>query len=123
MNNLSLNLGKYYTSVSGYGYYMNLYNVAKPAQLILLADSIGQKPGVSSKDKQCYMFSRADSSTYVYEGRIHLRHNGLATVAFADGHAAALDKTKIKDAMLAVRDTTVAVEAIEEDGTTVAHIN
>lgn len=123
MNNLSLNLGKYYTSVSGYGYYMNLYNVAKPAQLILLADSIGQKPGAGSKDKQCYMFSRADSSTYVYEGRIHLRHNGLATVAFADGHAAALDKTKIKDAMLAERDATVTVEAIEEDGTTVAHIN
>jgi prepilin-type N-terminal cleavage/methylation domain-containing protein/prepilin-type processing-associated H-X9-DG protein len=124
---IGINLGsKYNIPVTDFGKCLNLYNVDKPAQAILLADTIGHTSSIGETTtfgQQCYVFSFADNGSYPREGRIHLRHNGLADAVFMDGHAAALDKAKIKEVALAERASTFKVEAVEEDGKTITQIN
>jgi prepilin-type N-terminal cleavage/methylation domain-containing protein/prepilin-type processing-associated H-X9-DG protein len=107
-------------TLSKYGYNFNnqlcidLYKIDKPAQMILLADSIQQVAGRGNK--QIYTFGFVQEWL---EGRIHLRHNGLANLAFADGHVAACDTTKIKDAVLAEKPANSTIQVAKEDGTVV----
>ncbi len=114
INHMYFTLSKYgYRFDSSY-YYVDLHKIDKPAQMILLADSIQQVAG--RRKQQIYTFG----FTYDWlEGRIHLRHNGLANLAFADGHVAACDATKIKDAVLAEKPANSIIEVAREDGTVV----
>jgi prepilin-type N-terminal cleavage/methylation domain-containing protein/prepilin-type processing-associated H-X9-DG protein len=93
--------------------YFKMYSIAKPAQTILLADSIGIKSDAGTTlNKQSNGFVTSGTG----EGRIHLRHNGLADVCFLDGHVAACDKTKIKDAIQSWYTNNILIEAVDEDG-------
>jgi prepilin-type N-terminal cleavage/methylation domain-containing protein/prepilin-type processing-associated H-X9-DG protein len=80
--------------------FLNLYKIDKPAQFILMADSIGWVDGWGTCLNQSYLFSLSGAPG----GVIHLRHNGLANIVFADGHVAACDKAKIKEAALSDGD-------------------
>jgi prepilin-type N-terminal cleavage/methylation domain-containing protein/prepilin-type processing-associated H-X9-DG protein len=95
--------------------YLNLYKIDKPEQFITIADSIGTKSEWSTYQKQSYVFNFSNSAA----GVIHLRHNGLASAIFADGHVAACDKGKIKAAALAELPPTSTVTVSEADGTLV----
>jgi prepilin-type N-terminal cleavage/methylation domain-containing protein/prepilin-type processing-associated H-X9-DG protein len=93
-------------------YYINLYKIDRPAQMVLLADTINKSTTAIPKP-QNYLIG----FTYDWiEGRIHLRHNGLASIAFADGHVAACDATKIKDSVLAGSPAVTTIEVAQDDG-------
>jgi prepilin-type N-terminal cleavage/methylation domain-containing protein/prepilin-type processing-associated H-X9-DG protein len=91
---------------------INTYNIDKPAQFILLADSVGMVSGYGSYQKQFYKFGFFLN----YEARVHLRHNGLADACFADGHVAACDKGKLKEALLSGISSTTVIGVIDENG-------
>jgi len=78
------------------GFYFNLYKIDQPAQFILLGDTINIDPD----HKPYYLQQFFEMGFYWYESYIHMRHNGLATLSFADGHVAACDSNKIKQAVL-----------------------
>jgi prepilin-type processing-associated H-X9-DG protein len=103
------------------GNFVNLYKIDKPAEMIFLADSKGVNPG-PDYTKQIYQFAFS-GAVATWPGRIHLRHNGLATVAFADGHASALDKTRIRAAVLAEKPANTVIEVVEEGGTDAVQMN
>jgi prepilin-type N-terminal cleavage/methylation domain-containing protein/prepilin-type processing-associated H-X9-DG protein len=113
INHMHYTLSKYGYMFDDH-YYVDLHKINKPAQMILLADSIQQVAGRGNK--QIYTFGFAQEWL---EGRIHLRHNGLANLAFADGHVAACDTTKIKDAVLAEKPANSTIQVAKEDGTVV----
>jgi prepilin-type N-terminal cleavage/methylation domain-containing protein/prepilin-type processing-associated H-X9-DG protein len=99
--------------------FLNLYKIDKPAQFIIMADSVGINKDWSTYRKQSYLFNLSGSTGYV----IHLRHNGLANMIFADGHVAACDKAKIKEAALSDGDLTkLAYIKVAEADTTVVQI-
>lgn len=91
---------------------LNAYNIDKPAQFILLADSVGMVSGYGSYQKQFYKFGFFPN----YEARVHLRHNGLADVCFSDGHVAACDKGKLKEALLWSISKTTVIGVVDENG-------
>jgi prepilin-type processing-associated H-X9-DG protein/prepilin-type N-terminal cleavage/methylation domain-containing protein len=95
--------------------FLNLNKIAKPAQFIIIADSVGIVPGWITYHNQAYLFSLSGSTGSV----IHLRHNGLANTVFADGHVAACDKAKIKQAALTELPPSTVIKVAEEDGTPV----
>jgi prepilin-type N-terminal cleavage/methylation domain-containing protein/prepilin-type processing-associated H-X9-DG protein len=101
--------------IAGYNYYnfLNLYKIDKPAQFIVIADSVGWDYDGANCRKQSYIFNLTGSTGYV----IHLRHNGLANMIFADGHVAACDKAKIKEAALSGGDLSklAYIKVAEED--------
>jgi len=103
-------------------YYINLYRIDRPAQMILLADTAGVDPNTANYLNQSYGFSISNVNS-ANDARIHLRHNGLATIAFADGHVAACDKAKIKSAVLAEAPASTKIQVVEEGGTTAVQIN
>ena len=105
-------LTKYYymSTVSGGNWrYFNIYKVDKPAQFILLADSLGVDGSATVGNRQAYMFSLSSG-----EARIHIRHNGLASIAFVDGHVAACDKAMIKAAIITELASTAPIEVADE---------
>jgi prepilin-type N-terminal cleavage/methylation domain-containing protein/prepilin-type processing-associated H-X9-DG protein len=95
--------------------YLKMYNVDQPSQLIVFADSAGVDPERSTYQQQFYSFSLSPG-----EGLIHMRHNGLANICFADGHVAACDTGKIKDALLngiPGYSASTIIKVAQEDGT------
>jgi len=100
-----------------YNCFVNLYKIDKPEQFITIADSIHTTTSSSSSHyrKQFYCFNFSGTSS----GVIHLRHNGLASCVFADGHVAACDKGKIKTAALAEIPSNTTIKVAGEDGTVV----
>jgi len=128
-NVYGLNVDEITSSQFGNRYYVNpkstissanwkhfcLYNVEQPSQFIVLADSLGVAGDATMLHKQAYVFKLSGGSYY----NIHLRHNGLADMAFADGHVAACDKTKIKTAVLAEMPAATGIYVADESGTPV----
>jgi prepilin-type processing-associated H-X9-DG protein len=98
---------------------LNLHKINKPAQFIIMADSVGITEGWSTYHKQSYLFNLSGSTG----GMIHLRHNGLANVIFADGHVAACDKAKIKEAALAEAPANTMIKVAVENAKADASIN
>jgi prepilin-type processing-associated H-X9-DG protein len=96
-----------------------VYKIDKPAQFILIADSIGWVDGWGTCLNQSYLFNLSGGPG----GVIHLRHNGLANIVFADGHVAACDKTRIKEAALAEVPSTTVIKVIGENATKAAGQN
>jgi prepilin-type N-terminal cleavage/methylation domain-containing protein/prepilin-type processing-associated H-X9-DG protein len=96
--------------------FLNVYKIDKPAQYIMLADSIGTISTWGNYKQQASVFNFDSTSG----SAIHLRHNGLANIVFADGHVAACDKAKIKEAALAevpsTKEIVVAGENLKADG-------
>jgi prepilin-type processing-associated H-X9-DG protein len=92
-----------------------LYKIDKPAQFILIADSMGTYTEASNPwgtyKNQSSVFNL---STGAGSG-IHLRHNGLANIVFADGHVAACDKAKIKEAALAELPSSTVIKVAEQN--------
>ncbi|MDD3925623.1 MAG: prepilin-type N-terminal cleavage/methylation domain-containing protein [bacterium] len=103
--------------------YFDMYNVAKPAQFMMLADSISVDSASSTYFKKQYWLFYPDP-TGAGKGLIHMRHNGLADLLFADGHVAACDKAAIKNAFLAEKlsgtNKINLIQVAEEDGTVVS---
>jgi prepilin-type N-terminal cleavage/methylation domain-containing protein/prepilin-type processing-associated H-X9-DG protein len=99
-------------------FFLNLYKLEKPEQFITIADSYDWI--WSTKGKQFYQVNLSGSTG----GAIHLRHNGLANIVFADGHVAACDKAKIREAGLAEAKVTSTfyIRIIEQDSTARAQI-
>jgi prepilin-type processing-associated H-X9-DG protein len=83
--------------------------------MIFLADSIGTK----STDGLTFQLQTHGFLFTSGAGLIHLRHNGLANIAFADGHVAACDKAKIKQNALADMAASSQIFVAEADGTPV----
>jgi prepilin-type N-terminal cleavage/methylation domain-containing protein/prepilin-type processing-associated H-X9-DG protein len=122
-NNAQVEGSSYYKPDKGTGIsnwrYFNMYKVAQPAQFIMLADTVGIKSDIgNTHNRQCYAFGL--NST---EGRIHIRHNGLADLLFVDGHVAACDKEKIKQAFLAEMPASTSIWVAEENKATPVQIN
>jgi prepilin-type N-terminal cleavage/methylation domain-containing protein/prepilin-type processing-associated H-X9-DG protein len=82
--------------------------VEYPGDFILLGDTVYDK-GTSAAT----VIGKQGSALGIDNGattpRIHLRHNGLADLAFADGHVAACDTTKIRAAILKEMGPTTAI--------------
>jgi prepilin-type N-terminal cleavage/methylation domain-containing protein/prepilin-type processing-associated H-X9-DG protein len=95
-----------------WNYFINLYKIDKPAEYIAIGDSAGLPASSSMKDRQAYTFNFKSNTN----SAIHLSHNGLSNLIFADGHVSACDKAKIKQAALAEADSAITVKVIDSDG-------
>jgi prepilin-type N-terminal cleavage/methylation domain-containing protein/prepilin-type processing-associated H-X9-DG protein len=92
-------------------YYCSLYKIDQPSKFIMLADSAGIVSSLATYKKQAYAFKYNP-----VEGMIHMRHNGVAVIAFADGHVEACDTTKIKNyALTELSGADKTIRAISPD--------
>ncbi|MDD2708012.1 MAG: prepilin-type N-terminal cleavage/methylation domain-containing protein [Verrucomicrobiae bacterium] len=75
-------------------FYLNLFNLSRPASYVLLIDSINNledgNPIASGKDTQYCLIEDTDAAKC-----IHLRHQGMANAVFADGHVEVCDKAML----------------------------
>jgi len=89
-----------------------LYKIRQPQDYILVMDS-----RYPSLNKQCYAPRETDY-------RLHLRHNQLANILFADGHVEACGPTRIRQAYTAEIPTFIMpIKVSITVGNTVRHVD
>jgi prepilin-type N-terminal cleavage/methylation domain-containing protein/prepilin-type processing-associated H-X9-DG protein len=85
-----------YKSVSADGKMtcLSLYAIDTPADYYLYADCVYGPTHGNFPNSQLWLLKSTYTSTTL--GGVHLRHNGVASVLFADGHVAGCNKSKLK---------------------------